>query len=404
MEKTHSQKNKLLTLFILILNFVSVGIETDIYVPSFPDIMNHFKTSEAILQMLLSMNFIGLCCSGLIYGPLSDAWGRKKTLLSGAILFFAGSVGCVIAHNIEIMIFWRFIQGVGGGALMIVTAATLFDLYSNKEATKLLGILNGIIAASMAIAPMIGSWVGAFYGWRMNFAIVAALSVLCLVFLTFFFHESLVPKKRTPFSFGGTFRNYGILLSNFEFTAKVMIFTFLHNALIIYTANLSLIFISHMDVEPTLFGYYQSSIMAVFMAFSILSAKGIDWYGPYATKKAGLIIGLLGAALLVYLSYRNSSPLLITIAMCIVSAGVALSMGIFGSQAMDVFPEVKGASAALICTVRLCFISIVISLTSLIFDGTMIPIAWVVMGYMIAAAGLYGILILQDHKKIHKND
>jgi len=390
-------KNKILPLFILILNFISVGIETDIYVPSFPNIMAHFKTSEQILQMLLSLNFLGLCCSGLIYGPLSDAWGRKKTLLSGAILFFVSSVGCVIASSIEVMIFWRFIQGVGGGALMIVTAATLFDLYSNKEAIRLLGILNGIIAASMAIAPMIGSWVGIIYGWRMNFAVVAFLSILCLVSLSFLFQESLSPKKRIPFSFKNTFKNYGLLLANFEFTARMMIFTFLHNALIIYTANLSLIFINYMEVSPSVFGYYQSSIMGVFMACSVLSAKGIDKYGAFTIKKIGLAIGVLGALILLGLSYIQSSPLWITLAMCMVSGGIAFSMGIFGSQVMDIFPTIKGASAALICTVRLCFVSVVISLTSLIFNGTMVPIAWVVLGYMLSAAILY--IILMAYKK-----
>lgn len=398
-----NHRNKLLTLFILILNFTSVGIETDIYVPSFPAIMDYFKTTETILQMLLSMNFIGLCCSGLIYGPLSDAWGRKKTLLSGAVLFFLGSVGCVIAHSIEIMIFWRFIQGVGGGAMMIVTAATLFDIYSNKEATKLLGILNGIIAGSMAVAPMIGSWVGVLYGWRMNFAIVAFLSILCLGSLLFFFQESLPQKKRTPFSMGNTFKSYWTLLCNFEFTAKVMIFTFLHNALIIYTANLSLIFISHMGVDPGLFGYYQSAIMVTFMAFSVLSAKGIDYYGPYTTKKVGLAVAFLGSLFLLMLAYSQSSPLLITLAMCVVSGGVALAMGIFGSQAMGVFPDIKGASAALICTIRLCFVSIIISITSALFDGTMVPISWVVMAYMLASLGLYGLLALRKSSKGEKS-
>lgn len=102
---------------IILLTFIAFYIETDIYTPSFPQMMSHFGTNEDTIQMLLSMNFLGLCLSCLFLGPASDAYGRKPILCSGLSIFMLGSIGCAVTDSLNWMIAFRFLQGVGCGSI-----------------------------------------------------------------------------------------------------------------------------------------------------------------------------------------------------------------------------------------------------------------------------------------------
>ena len=124
---------------LMILIFLAAAIETDIYLPAFPDMMEAFRTSEIMIQRILSFNFLGICIASLFYGPASDAFGRRKILNFGYILFILGSFGCIFAGNIEWLIFWRFIQGLGSAACFIVGTAVIFDFYQAEKATKVVG-------------------------------------------------------------------------------------------------------------------------------------------------------------------------------------------------------------------------------------------------------------------------
>ena len=107
-----SKFQEILFLGVLLLAFIAFYIETDIYTPSFPVMMTYFGTNEDTIQMLLSMNFLGLCLSaGSFFGPASDAYGRKTILTCGLGLFMLGSIGCAAVESLNWMICLRLVQG-----------------------------------------------------------------------------------------------------------------------------------------------------------------------------------------------------------------------------------------------------------------------------------------------------
>lgn len=158
---------------IILLAFIAFYIETDIYTPSFPQMMNYFGTNEDIIQMLLSMNFLGLCLSCLFFGPASDAYGRKPILCSGLSLFMLGSIGCAITDSLNWMIIFRFLQGVGCGSITSAGITLFFDVYPSDKSSRLVSLCNGAIGGMMALAPMLGNWISLHMGWRMNFYLIA---------------------------------------------------------------------------------------------------------------------------------------------------------------------------------------------------------------------------------------
>ncbi len=104
-----SKMSDIALLTLVILMFVALCAEADIYVPSFPEMIKYFGVGENQIQLILSINFAGLCIASLVSGPLSDSFGRRKILVYGLLVFFISSVGCVFATKFNTMIFWRFI-------------------------------------------------------------------------------------------------------------------------------------------------------------------------------------------------------------------------------------------------------------------------------------------------------
>lgn len=372
--------NKTLLLWIAILCFISVCIETELYVPAFPQILSHFSSTERKLELLLSFNCLGLAISSLIYGALSDAFGRKKMLLIGLTLFLIGCIGCLFSQSIDQLIGCRLVQGLGAGAIFCILPASFFDITSAQEGTRLLSFLNAIITGAMAAAPILGTCLNTYFGWLANFVVVTSLVAVSLVVTAFFYKETLPHSNRISFSLFSLFKNYAKLMGSFNFIANTLIFSLFYCANLVYIANLSLIFINYLGVSPEPYSLHQASIFGVYMIFSFAAARFIAKQGLENTKNIGLRVIALGAvALGIVAILAPSNPLLITLSMVTFSAGTALSMNIFYGYAVSSQQEVKGAANALAGSIRMALNAILIGISGLIFTGSIKPVILLIL-------------------------
>ncbi len=140
---------------LVVLMFIAMCAEADMYIPAFPQMINYFGVQENAIQLILSLNFAGLCIAGLICGPLSDSFGRKKVLSVG-LLFVISSAGCVFATEFRMMLMWRLIQGIAASVPMVVAAAQIFDRYTEEKASQYIGILNRTLCK--ILCQSIKSW------------------------------------------------------------------------------------------------------------------------------------------------------------------------------------------------------------------------------------------------------
>lgn len=367
-------------LAIVVLAYGAFCIETDIYAPSFPDMVQYFGTSESRIQDIITWNFIGLFLSTLFYGPMSDAYGRKPLLCSGLLIFSLSSVACTFATSVEQLIFFRFLQGLGCGAITGIGPAMVFDVFPSKESAKLITILNSFVTGMIALAPLVGSWVNLAFGWRMNFIIVAVISVLTFVTAIFLLQETLPQSKRSTFDLKGMLKDYGGLLIHFNFMGHTIIWTSIFGMLILFTANQSLIFIEYLHVDPKVFGYYQAAVMATFFAGSLIANRIIEWFGMQTAKRIGntaFVLGTLSLALVAQAS--PPSPLFLTLSMCLASSGVAISGTIhYVDSIADT--DGKGAATALGQAMRLIVSAIMVAIGTLTFNGSMQPIVMIGLG------------------------
>ncbi len=389
-----SKFQEFLFVAVTLLAFIAFYIETDIYTPSFPQMVDYFKTDGDTIQLLLSMNFFGLCVSCLFFGPASDAFGRKKILCTGLGIFMLSSLGCALTDSLNFMIFYRLLQGIGCGAIVGAGLAGFFDIYPPDKSSRLVAICNGTIGGMMALAPMLGNWISLHMGWRVNFYLIAVLAVVTFLCYLTLVKETLPVDKRTPLNLKSAFKNYGSILTNFPFMAHTLIWCLMFSMVIVFIANLSLIFVDYLHVSKEIFGYYQAAIMATFFAGSMSSAYLIKKIGMVSTKAVGSVTYILGIGMLAVFTFAGvNSPLMLIIAMSLASIGSAVAMTIYFSYSMTYLGgHLKGYAMSLTQSIRLFLSSGLVWLAAYKFDGSTGPMAVLALG-CIAICGTFYVML-----------
>jgi len=363
-------------LFALVISTIAAYIETDIYVPSFPDMLAHFATTEATLQLIVSGNFLGIFLGCLVYGPLADCYGRRRILLIGTIIFVISSVGCMLSQTIYQLIGWRFIQGAGSASAMCIAFTILIDIYPPKKAVKLFPVLGSFITSTLAFAPATGSWLNWTFGWRANFVLIAIIAFVSLVLIFVFVDETLTEDKKHEFDLTQIMKNYYDIATTPLFFLNGIISSLMYAAFLIYLSNLSLIFINHLHIDEKIYVYYQSSTMGLFVIFSLLSVKIISWLGEEKAKIVGSIMAVIGAIALMWTAlFMSNSPIMISVSFGIVTAGCATCINIYFLKAMALFPSMNGMASSTIMSIRQITTASIILIFSLFFNGTIMPIA-----------------------------
>ncbi|WP_082208690.1 multidrug effflux MFS transporter [Photobacterium angustum] len=375
--------------FLMVFIFLGAAMETDIYLPTFPDILNDFNTNAVMVQRILSYNFIGICLGSLMYGPLSDHFGRRKILMFGFSVFLASSVGCIFAKTIEELLAFRLLQGFGSSACVIVGTAMIFDLFDEEQAAKLIADLNTLVVSLMALAPLIGGWISLNMGYKANFMFIAILVLISAIKCFLFLPESLNIHKRKKIHPKRVATDYKTVLASSVFWYNTLITSLILAAYMIYVSNMSLLYVEQLNVSPDVFPLYQMATLGIFVIVSLNNGRLIDKYGIEKLKTIGLGLIFLTTLILFFASDgMMNSPQFLTGTMCLFSAGAGLSIGIFFAKSMQVFPELTGIAASLVTAIRLFIVSAAIDLGSNVYNGTTQSVIHVMTGVVVVLAVL----------------
>lgn len=151
-------------------------------------------------QLILSTIFLGMSLGIMIYGPLSDSFGRKKPIYLGISIFIIGDAISLMANDFSLMLIGRFLQGFGAAACRVVTMAMIRDKFEGKEMARVMSLIMMVFIMVPALAPSVGQLLLQFFQWRSIFFLLLAYAVIALIWLRFRQPETLVPSKRIPFS------------------------------------------------------------------------------------------------------------------------------------------------------------------------------------------------------------
>lgn len=205
--------------FALILGGLTAfgPLSIDMYLPALPRLTSQLQASASQSQLTLTAILLGLAFGQLIAGPLSDSVGRRKPLVAGVSLYIASSVLCAVAPTVYALAGFRFLQGLGAAAGMVIARATVRDLYSGTEATRFFSALMLVTGLAPILAPVIGGQVLNYTSWRGVFFVLAAFGCLLLLVTVFALPETKPDQWRQPARIGATLRSFGELLAHRTF-------------------------------------------------------------------------------------------------------------------------------------------------------------------------------------------
>lgn len=371
---------------ILLVLMVSCWIELDLYAPSFPQMMHHFSTTEQVMQWTLSLNFLGFFVTSLLCGPLADAFGRRKVVLAGAVVFVLGSAICLFASSMAQMLVGRLIQGIGVSGPVTVCMAIVADIYQGDRQIRLLSRMNSTITITMALAPVVGVYLTDNFGWHANFVTIFALALVGMVLVFFFIPETHDVHLRVKFNAKNVFGGYFKLLRSRDFMAAVLGLCFSITPYFVLIGILPLLFMEALHVSIHEYAFYQGSIVGLFSILSLMIPMILSRFDRYKIVVISTCFAVSGLALAFFASVLvPDQPLLITSLMWIYVIGIVIPPTMMFAGAMDMFPELRASASSLIQALRMLSMALGTALAGAFYDGQFKPVATVMLMFILLA-------------------
>ncbi|HEX3616393.1 MAG TPA: multidrug effflux MFS transporter [Solirubrobacteraceae bacterium] len=323
-------------------------LSTDMYLPGLPSLTRDLHTSAAAANLTLTASVLGLGLGQLIAGPASDQLGRRRPLLVGLAGFALASALCAAAPSVWVLTAVRLVQGLCGGAGIVIARAIIRDLYGGTQAARMYATQMAITGVAPILAPLIGGGVLTVSSWRGVFLVLTATGVCLVALATRSVPETLPVAQRSGGGMRASVRMLGGLVSDRAFTPYCVAFACSFGAMFAYISGGSYVLENVYGISPQLFSAIFAGNSLGFMALSHLSARVVDRFGSMRLLRWGLVAVCAGAlGVLAVTADRGAIWVLLIVLFCVVAAnGLALSNGV--AAAMASRPQALGSASALL--------------------------------------------------------
>lgn len=262
---------------------------TDMYLPSLPSMTFYFNASTSLVQLGLTFSMLGLAAGQIVFGPLSDKFGRRKPLLASMILFLVSTLACIFAPTIEIFIALRLLQGIAAAGGIVISRSVATDKFKGANLAKALAIIGAINGVAPVAAPVIGGAVLKVTGWQGIFGVLCAVGVL-LTAACIHFNESLSRAKRSKEKLTHTFSLFKIVLQKRKYMLYVLQLAFSQAILFGYIAASPFIIQQHYGFSPLAFSLFFAANAAAMIAGAGMSVKFKRQENCILTSCAGMLV------------------------------------------------------------------------------------------------------------------
>ncbi|MGH6760038.1 MAG: multidrug effflux MFS transporter [Phyllobacterium sp.] len=361
----------------------------DMYLPALPTIGADLGADTAAVQMSLLAFFISMALCQLAVGPLSDIFGRKAPLYAGLGIFVVGSIGSALASDVNTLIFFRFIQGIGASAGMVVPRAVVRDLHTGVEAARLMSLLMLVFSISPILAPLTGSAIIEFYGWRGVFWAVTIAAFVGVILLSTALKETRPAEDRAQSSLASAFVAYKLLLRDRNFLALTFIGGLGLSSFLVYLANSSFILIDHYGLTPTQYSLAFSVNAVSFFSISQLNGWLASRFGLERVVRVAVVGFAAAMSTLLVLQTLGFDAFALMAVMLFIGYGfLGLVIPTTAVLALDDHGSIAGAASALMGTLHFATAGVAMAVSSAFFDGTAFPM---VAGIAICAVGAFAL-------------
>lgn len=334
-------------IWILVVATATGPLALNIFVPSMPGLVRVFDTDYATIQLTLTLYLVGVAVAQLAYGPLSDRFGRRPTLLAGLAIYAIASLLCAFAWSIETLIVGRILQAVGGCAGMVLGRAIVRDVFERDRAASVIALVTMAMAVAPAMAPALGGFLESSFGWHSTFLVPMAMGLVVLAASIPLLHETnLTPIPRIDLP--SMLRSYGELLRSRAFLGYAGNTAASVGAFFAFLAGGPYVVIEILHRPPSEYGLYFVLISGGYMTGNFVASRmsqrlGVDRMIPLGVG-VSTVGGLASVGLLVA-GIVTTASVFLPMMLVAVGNGISQPNGIAG--AVSVNPRIAGAASGL---------------------------------------------------------
>lgn len=382
-------------LTVLLAALAALGpLSNDIYLVSLPTMTEAFGASVDRVQLTLTVFMVGFAVGQFVYGPLSDRFGRRPTLLAGLALYVVASAVAAAAATIEILIVARFVQAIGMCSGPVVGRAVVRDLHARERAARILSYMAAITGLAPVLAPIVGSYLHVTFGWRANFVLVASYGAVVLAIVTLRFGETNARPDPTALNPLSIARNLGRLLSSRLYVGYALVVGCVGSGLFAFISGSPFVFLRVFGFEAKYFGYLFGFCMFGYLLGSALGGRLVLRFGIDGLLRAGVGLALVSGVSMAAMAWVPvHHPAAILVPMHVFMFAFALVLPQATAGALTPFPHIAGNASSLLGLFQYGFSAVVGTVVAAFFDGSQRPMATAIGVVAVAAAVAFVLLV-----------
>jgi DHA1 family bicyclomycin/chloramphenicol resistance-like MFS transporter len=364
----------------------------DTIFPAFLLLGERMQVDQVAVQQTVSVYLLFYGLMSLAHGPLSDAFGRRRVILGGLVLFIAASIGCALSRDLTTLLVFRALQGVTAGVGVIVGRAVIRDLYHGADAQRLMSQVSMIFGIAPAIAPIIGGWILLGGGdWPLIFWFLVVFALVLLVATGKWLPETHPVDARTPLSTRALLRSYLQMGTNPRLLRLAAAGAFNFSGIFLYVASAPVFVMQHLHLDeggfawlfiPTIGGMTMGSFLSGRMAGRITAARQV-----------GIGFSLCAVSALVNLAYvlavgQIALPWAV-LPIFIGGVGMALIFPILALAVLDMYPHQRGLASSMQMFIQLMINTVVAGVISPMLSSTPLHLALGYAGFFAIGAAFW---------------
>ncbi|MEU8325643.1 multidrug effflux MFS transporter [Nonomuraea sp. NPDC048881] len=382
-------------LLLVILGALSaIGpLSIDMYLPALPAITEEMLSAPAQVQLTLTACLIGVSVGQVVAGPVSDVRGRRVPLIVGVSGFMVASLLCAFAPSVPVLIVLRLLQGILGGAALVIVRAVVRDLYDGAAIARIFATLMLVSGLAPILAPIAGAQLLAFTSWRGVFVALSVAGLVLLLAVLPGVRETLPADRRESGGLGHTVRTFWQLLRDRAFMGCALTAGLAFAAMFGYISGSPFVLQQVYGATPQqyslIFGLNALGLTAMAQLGGRLSGR----VEPARLVVIGLVTGLVGAGLLLAAALTGLGLAGIVAGLFVIMLGQGLVLPGTGALALAGQPaQIAGSASALLGVLQFALGALAAPLVGLAGEGTAVPMACVMLGLIICSTLAFAIL------------
>lgn len=363
-------------------------------VPMLPLLATTFQQDISVAQMTVSLYMVGMACSQLVMGPLSDRYGRRPVLILCFALVVIANIGCIFAQTLPQLIAGRFLQAIGSAAGMVISRAIVRDIYDRNRVGGMISLVIAVMMIAQMLSPLAGGLLDHWFGWRSIFyvlAIVTTLTVLAIML-------ALPETRRTEAKMRGDsfLKDVRALSSSNAFLGYVLCQMLASAIIFVFAGGGPYVVVDHMERSTTEYGLWFATAGFAYMMGNLASVRLSPRYGLDRMIMIGLILQIAGSILNVVwgVTGLNQMPSWLFGTHMIVMFGNAFAMSNASAGAISVRPQAAGTASGAMGFLQMGFGSLCSQLGAVLGGHFATPLAMNVAMLMLSLACAAAIIFL----------